>query len=739
MTKRIFSIVLISAFTSLSLKADEGMWLPQLLQTMNEADMQAAGLQITAKDLYDVNNSSLKDAIVSLGGFCTGEMISSEGLLLTNHHCGFSQIQQHSSQENNYLEDGFWAMNKDEELPNEGLTASFLVSIESVTERVLSEMGDVEESQRHSMLGKIFNTIIDEKIEGTDYNARVKSFFGGNEFYLMTYIIYQDVRLVGAPPSSIGKFGGDTDNWMWPRHTGDFALFRIYCGPDGLPALYSEDNIPYQPRHHLPIQLDGVENGDYTMVFGFPGSTDRYLTSYGIQEALEETNPTIVSIRDKKLEIMKKGMDSSPVTKLKYASKYASVSNYWKYYIGQSKGLKRMKVLDKKIEIEKDFHNWIIAGDDNRKERYGDVLNLIDGAYKDNEKVNIARQYLNEAIFQGAEIMYFSFLMHRQISSLSEDKEIRQQQLGSIKQIASEFYKDYDDEIDKELFSAMLEMYSDNVPALLEGQNIEGRTYQYPPVIINVLKRYSFLRKITNANEFQLFAKKVFKESIFANEEKLLKFIDNDPRVGDVEKDIAYTTIMSIYNFYLENYADIRRSVRSRLAEGNRLFIAGLREMNPNKKYYPDANSTMRLTYGKVGDYNPGDAVHYDYFTTIDGIMEKEDASNEEFIVDPKLKELYEIGDYGRYADNNGNLRINFISNNDITGGNSGSPVINAWGELVGTAFDGNWEAMSGDIAFENQIQRTISVDIRYIMFIIDQFAGATHLINEMTIAGSHH
>ncbi|MBT3417179.1 MAG: S46 family peptidase [Flavobacteriales bacterium] len=722
MIKRISSIVLLFSISFSVAKADEGMWLPQLLQAMNEDDMKSSGLQLSAEDLYDINNSSLKDAIVSLGGFCTGEIISAEGLMLTNHHCGFDVIQTHSTVANDYLKDGFWAMSRDEELPNEGLFASFLVSIESVTDRVLEELGELDEAERNSALRAIFNTIVTEKTEGTNYNARVKPFFGGNEFYLMTYITYNDVRLVGAPPSSIGKFGGDTDNWMWPRHTGDFSLFRVYCAPDGSPAEYSEENIPFTPKHHLPIQLDGVDNGDYTMIFGFPGSTDRYLTSYGIELALDQSNPTIVQIREEKLAIMKAGMDASKRVKIQYAAKYAQTSNYWKYFIGQSRGLKRMRVLDKKVEIENQFTDWVNTGDDNRKEKYGEALNLIEDAYDVNRKINIARTYLNEAVFQGAEIMYFSFLMERQISNLSEDEQEKRQQIRDIKKQAIDFYKNYNADIDQELFSSMLEMYYYNVPK-----------YQHPTVFKKIENQLLGFKAL----DFDYYAKNVFTKSVFSSKEKFMSFLVR-PSASKITKDPAFTTLMSIYDFYIENLYSKRKLVKSKLDEGNRLFVAGLREMNPDKKYYPNANSTMRVTYGNVGDYEPGNAVHYDFYTTIDGIIEKEDATNDEFIVPERLKELYEIGDYGRYADEDGNLRINFISNNDITGGNSGSPVINAWGEIVGTAFDGNWEAMSGDIAFENEIQRTISVDIRYIMFIIDKFAGASHLIDEMTIAPSH-
>ena len=719
MIKKLCSVVLISTTSFFFVNADEGMWLPHLLQSLNEVDMQESGLQLTAQDLYDVNNSSLKDAIVSFGGFCTGEMISSEGLVLTNHHCGYGQIQEHSSVRDDYLKDGFWAMTRDEELPNEGLFVSFLVSIESVTDRVLDELGDVSQSERNQKLRLIFNSIVSESTEGTDYNARVKSFFGGNEFYLMKYITYNDVRLVGAPPSSIGKYGGDTDNWMWPRHTGDFALFRVYCAPDGSPAEYSDENIPYTPKHHLPIQLDGVNNGDYTMIFGFPGSTDRYLTSFGIQQALEQTNPTIVQIREEKLAIMKAGMDASKKTKIQYSSKYARTSNYWKYYIGQSKGLKRMKVYDKKIAIQDQFTEWVNSGDENRYEKYGNVLNIIEEAYEQNKKINIARTYLNEAIFQGSEIMYFSYLMNRKLENIPTDEKERRKLMKEIKKEAKEYYKNYNSAIDEELFSSMLEMYYYNVPK-----------NQHPSVFKRIEQQLFGFKAL----DFDYYAKNVFKRSIFSSKEKFFTFIEN-PSKMKLERDPAYTTMMSIYDYYLENHYQKRLSVRSKLDEGNRLFIAGLREMNPDVDYYPNANSTMRVTYGNVGDYSPGNGAHYDYYTTIEGIMEKEDPSDDEFIVPEKLKELYYLGDYGQYADKDGNLRINFISNNDITGGNSGSPVINAWGEIVGTAFDGNWEAMSGDIAFENEIQRTISVDIRYILFIIDKYAGATHLIDEMTIA----
>lgn len=722
MTKKIFSIIL-SVIFSFSAIADEGMWLPQLLKVMNEKDMNSSGLKLTAEDLYSVNNSSLKDAIVSLGGgSCTAEMISAEGLMLTNHHCAYGSIQEHSSLSNDYLKDGFWAMNRNEELNNEGLTASFLVSIEDVTERINNELNnDMSEKERRAKIQELSKLIESEKTKENHYEASVKSFFGGNDFYVLTYEIFTDVRLVGAPPSSIGKFGGDTDNWMWPRHTGDFALYRIYCGTDGKPANYSVENVPYKPKHHLPIQLDGVENGDYTMVFGYPGSTDRYLTSFGIEQALDIKNPTIVNIRAEKLAIMKAGMDASKRTKIQYASKYARTSNYWKYFIGQSKGLKSMKVTDKKIAIENDFRSWL-DNNDSAATKYGEALDLIESAYNRNRNITVNRIFLNEAIFQGAEILYWSFKMHRAISGLPEDEKERSVAIRKIKKEAIDFYKNYNASIDQELLASMLEMYYYNVPKSQHSK------------IFRLIENQLFgFKKL----DFDWYAKNVFRRSVFSTKEKFFAFLER-PSISTVNRDPAYKAIASIYNKYIQQILPNRSSVREDLNKGNRLFIAGLREMNPDKNYYPNANSTMRATYGNVGDYVPGEAMHYDYYTTLDGVIQKEDPRNEEFHVPEKLKELYEIGDYGKYADKDGNLRVNFISNNDITGGNSGSPVINAWGEIVGTAFDGNWEAMSGDIAFEKEIQRTISVDIRYTMFIIDKFAGASHLINEMTFAPKH-
>ena len=717
-TKLIFTFFISINF--LLVKADEGMWLPMLLGEATYKNMVECGIKLTPEQIYSANNSSLKDAIVALGGgFCTGEIISDQGLMMTNHHCGFGTIQANSSTENDYLTDGFWAMTKEQEIPAD-FGVWFLNDISDVTDQVLEGVEDgMDEGERNSIIRKNMSALKTTASEGKnkdDFAVQVKSFYYGNLYYMFTYNIFNDVRLVGAPPSSIGKFGGDTDNWMWPRHTGDFALFRVYCGPDGKPAEYSEDNIPYTPKHHFPISLDGVQDGDFSMIMGFPGSTDRYLSSWGVQQAIEQYNPTVVKIRDRKLEVMRAHMDAKEKVRIQYASKFARTANYWKYYIGQTKGLKRMNVYDQKKALEDQFTAWVNVSDE-RVEKYGEALDILADAYYDNEKINEVRIFLNEAVFQGAEVFYFIYQIQDAIKNLPEDPKAKRLAINELKDIAREHFKDYNKNLDQDLFAELMELYNDNVP------------YSKQPDAFVKVRNHNYTK-----GDWHKFAAYVYKTSPFVSQSKFFAFLER-PSVYKLEKDYAVRMFNSIMDHYMDKISEKRREVRKNLAKGERLYIAGLREMLPDKKFYPNANSTMRLTYGQVGDYTPGDAMHYDFITTFDGLMEKMDNSDDEFMVPERLQELYNAKDYGRYADENGNLIINFISGNDITGGNSGSPVLNAYGELIGTAFDGNWEAMSGDIAFENDIQRTISVDARYIMFIIDKFAGATHLIDEMTIA----
>jgi len=708
--------------------ADEGMWLPLHIERLNQVDMEKMGLQLTAEEIYSINNSSLKDAIVNLGGgFCTGEIISKEGLLLTNHHCGYSLIQSHSTVENDILTDGFWAKNNDEELPNDGLYVQFLVRIEDVTKDVLKGVKDkMSEEERSKIIEKAISEIKADAKGITHYDVKVKSFYEGNEFYLFVYETFDDVRLVGNPPESIGKYGGDTDNWMWPRHTGDFSLFRVYSGPDGKPAKYSPQNIPLKPKHHLPISLDGVQENDFAMVFGYPGSTNRYLTSFGVDLAIEETNPSRVKIRGKKLEIMKEGMDADPAVRLAYASKYASVSNYWKYFIGQTKGLKNLDVYGQKVAIEKELSSWI-SNKNSRLKKYGDPISDIQNAYEDVKKYSTPFYYHLEAGF-GVEFIKSSYRLSRLIKTLNDedkDEEAKNAAKAKFKASSESFFKDYNVQIDQNLLSAMIGFFVADIDpefipeAFKVAANIVESEYKF--------EGYNS----TNDEGFKLFAEYIFHNSILVDKTKMMSFYDN-PTSEQLENDPGYFIVTSVYDSY-KKISALRGAAIGNLSQGRRNFIAALRDKNNKTNYYPDANSTMRLTYGKVLSYDARDAVHYHYLTTLDGVMEKEDPTNPEFIVDPKLKELYVTKDYGQYG-TDGILHVGFLTNNDITGGNSGSPVINANGHLIGTAFDGNWEAMSGDIAFEPKLQRCINVDVRYTLFIIDKFAGATHLIDEMTI-----
>ena len=698
-------------------KADEGMWLPMFIGRLNYADMQKEGLKLTAEEIYSVNHSSLKDAIVMLsGGSCTAEIISKEGLTLTNHHCAFGAIQSNSSPEHDYLTDGFWAMSKDQELPAQGATASFLERMEDVSEIINSQLNDdMDAKERGKVISHLADSIENAATEGTGFNADVKSFYEGNEFYLFVYTTYTDVRLVGAPPSSVGKYGGDTDNWMWPRHTGDFSILRIYTGQDGKPADFSTENIPLVPKHSLPISLEGVKENDYAMIMGYPGSTDRYLTSYGVKQAVDLDQPARVKIRGKKLEIYKKHMNMSAATRIKYASKYARVSNYWKYFIGQSTQLKKNHVFEKKQAIEDDFTTWANSTDANKK-KYGEALNLIESSYKAKEPTVLAGTYFGEAVV-GSEILLFSYRangLHKALSMGEPDPKKVDKLIQGMKGRSTGHFKDYDVATDKEVTAAMLEMYYNDLPK-----------DQQPQYFLDLVSK--------NKNDFTKLTEALFAKSIFASQETMDEFFLGSKQLKTLDKDPARKLMGALLSKYREVMGQAGAS-RADLNKGNRLFVAGLRKMNPDTKYAPNANSTMRLTYGQVLPYAPYDAVSYSYASTLKGVMEKMDNTNPEFVVPQKLVDLYNDKNYGQYANADGTMPVCFLTNNDITGGNSGSPTINAKGHLIGAAFDGNWEAMSGDIFFEQNIQRTIVVDIRYVLFIIDKYAGATNLIQEMEL-----
>ncbi|MEJ6616264.1 MAG: S46 family peptidase [Crocinitomicaceae bacterium] len=707
-----FKISLIAFMLILSsvVKADEGMWLPFLLGR-NYEDMKKHGLNLTQEEIYSLNNSSLKDAIISFGGFCTGEIISKKGLILTNHHCGYDAIAGASTKANNYLDEGFWARSLDQEIPVAGLTASFIIRIEDVSATINKELNEnMTLEERNAKIKELSAVLSKDATEGTHYEAFVRDFYEGNEFYLFVKETFNDVRMVGAPPQSAGKFGGDTDNWMWPRHTADFSMFRIYADADNKPAQFSAENKPYTPKHSLPISIKGVQENDYAMILGFPGSTDRYLSSWGVEQAVSKEQPKRVDIRGVKLDIMKSYMDKDVDLRLKYSSKYAQVANYWKYFIGQSEQLKNNKVADKKRKIESEFKTFV-AG----KDLYKDVLPSLEKYYAaTNDVINI-KVYQSEFIYTvDANLAAFRYKFW--IDAIKGGNAERAEMiLGRLNQVVDEYYENANTELEAQTIHDVLEMYLKDIPVSQMG----------PLAKSIAVKGHKGLDK---------FFKGIKSKSIFLNKDKFEAF-KAKPTEKALLADPLFKLIMDMNGAHtLATSTDEITKATDAQEQANRLFVKGLREMQPEKKFYPNANSTMRLTYGNVLPYDPKDGVSYHYTTSIDGVMEKEDPNVAEFNVHPRIKEVWSRKDFGQYADKDGNLTVNFLSNNDITGGNSGSPVINGDGQLIGTAFDGNWEAMSGDIYFEPNIQRTISLDIRYTLWLVDKCFGATNLIEEMEL-----
>lgn len=692
-------------------RADEGMWLPYSINGKNLADMQRLGCKLTAEQIFSFNQPSLKDAIVQFGGGCTGELISPEGLLLTNHHCGLGQVQAHSSVEHDYLQEGFWARSKAEELPNKGLTVSFLTYIEDVTKILLVGVdNNTSEADRATKISENAKMLIKERKGNRDVEVEIVPFYHGNQYILFVYDVYKDVRLVACPPWGIGKFGADTDNWTWPRHKGDFCIFRVYTAPDGSPAEYSEENIPMKSKHFLPISLKGVKPGDYTMILGYPGSTDRYSTSGAVKSVIEQEGPAIIACRTTKLDQYRKHMDADPAVFIKYASKQASVSNYWKYYIGQVKQLQRNKVFEKRENQELAFQKWMNENSD-RKAQYGDIFNDIDKYWSHQAKYTKATIYHREAGWRGGEAVAFA-VRFRQLNNIIENKAAQNEiaaRAEAMKGAVQNYFKDYDKETDRDVTIALLNLFYKDI-------NPE----QLPAMIKKIGDK--------NSGDFTQFVNNAFAKSIFVDAEKLNNWIEN-PK--SLTKDPIFALMSEIINSYID-LTEQAGSVSNSRAE--RLYMKGLMEMQKDRNFYPDANFTMRLTYGSVQDCKPANAVTYDYITTLDGVMEKYKPGDWEFDVPADLIKLWENKDYGRYADENGDLVVNFITTNDITGGNSGSPVIDAEGNLVGLAFDGNWEAMSGDLSFENEVQRTICMDARYLVFIIDKMANAQNLMQELKI-----
>jgi hypothetical protein len=715
---RISLILLFYLLIYIPARADEGMWLLPLLEELNMADMKNKGLKMQAEEIFSTEQPSLKDAIGALDyGACTAELISPDGLIITNHHCGYSEIQGHSTVAHDYLSDGFWAMTRQEELPNPGKTISFLISMNDVTENLVDNIYEgMTEQERTDKFEQVSAELIRKATEGTHYEGSIYTFYEGNRYYLVILETFRDIRLVGAPPSSIGKFGDDTDNWVWPRHTGDFSLFRIYAGPDGQPADYHPDNIPYQSNKYLPVSLEGIKEGDFTMVMGFPGSTYRYLTAPEIIEQDTITNRIRMQVGDLSLALMKEDMLSDGRIRIQYSDKYAAYSNYWKFARGESMSINKLGVLQRQERFERQFTEWINQ-DSARTEKYGKVLRQIRTAIENRSRYAWPKAYLEEVflLYKPVEYLEFataSFPFYLSLAGEEEFERSKDSLLTDLRNKAEKYFRDYNAGTDKKIAAALLEQCA---------QNIEP---SFQPGFINDIQTKW-------KGNYQAYTDYIFNKSIFTNSAKFMKFLTR-PNLKLYEKDPVFEAAnllliqyWSAYDSYSEYTVDFEQN--------RRLYIEGIMEMNSDRNFYPDGNSTLRLSYGTVGDYWPRDAVRYDYFTTLAGVMEKEDSLNPEFRVPGKLKQLYTKKDYGRYGVGD-EMPVCFITNNDITGGNSGSPVINSTGELVGVAFDGNWEAMSGNIVYEPELQRCICLDIRYVLFIIDKFANAGHLIKEMQI-----
>ena len=689
---------------------DEGMWLPMFIKNYNYAQMQKLGLRLTPEQLYDINNSSLKDAIVQLGdGFCTGEMVSRDGLMFTNHHCGYSSVVELSSVEHDYLENGFFAMSREEELPA-NFHVNFLERMEDVTSIVLAEVKeDATESAREKVIEAAIKKLQKENSNDGRYKVVVKPFYEGNEYYMFIYTTYEDVRLVCAPPSAIGKFGGDTDNWMWPRHTGDFTVFRIYTAPDGSPAKYAKENVPFHPKHFLPISIKGYQPGDYTMIWGYPGSTQRFMTSYEVQNAINVNDPAIYEPLDIILPVINDHMNADAAVRLQYADDYAGLANYWKNQHGEVTSLQNLRVVEKKQQQERELTEWINASSE-RQKKYGNCLNEIKKAV---EGINgdAYKAMTNANLCLSASATLLTGWRTRNALSLKKgEKGFTPEKIETLMKTYEKNLGNKDKATEIDIIMATLKTW-ERLP-VDKRPDIDG-----------------FLAKSFKGSKENF--KNALANSIFISKENFEKFVKK-PNNKVLEKDPVYQYLQSMLSMIMVNqhvYSDAEKVDLPR-----RTYLAALKEMNANTPMYPDANSTMRTTYGTVCDYYPADGVHYNYFTTTKGILEKEIPGDPEFDVPAKLKDLILNKDFGQYADKDGTLHVCFLSNNDITGGNSGSPIMNGNGELIGLAFDGNWEALSSDIVFNTELQRCINVDSRYVLFIIDKFGGQGYLLNEMDI-----
>lgn len=680
--------------------------------------MKAMGMQVSAEQLYCINQSCIKDAVVHFDGGCTSVLVSGEGLLLTNHHCGYSRIQAHSSLEHNYLEDGFWAMSKKEELANPGTEAIIIREIRDVTGEMLSDLpANASEEQRRIHLKAVEDELVKNATANTHYQAYIRPFYFGNQFLLFITEVFKDVRLVGAPPSSIGKYGYDTDNWVWPRHTGDFSVFRIYAGPDNKPAEYNEANVPYKPDYYLPVNISGVEENDFTIVYGFPGYTQNYIPKSSMQQVLETINPLRLQMREASLSVIDQAMRQDPLTRIQYAAKQSRISNAYKKWIGQSRGLIRHDAADKKDSLETVFEQRITQNPP-WKEQYAGLLDRMAGIDKEALPLVIGREYFVEFYYMGPEAMRFSSSFAELVTLCKDetktDEDIRNWINDRKKKLG--FYKNYDAGVDKAIMKKQLPIVHKD---LLANLNID---------IAPGAAKF--------AGDLDAFTDAAYEETIFSGEERLMQFLENFKRnwYKKIENDPIFKLAVAMETMY---YGNVRDALVKHATTGDslmRVWMAAQMEVIPERTYYPDANGTLRITFGKVEGYKPFDGAEYNYYTTLEGVMEKEDPTNAEYVVPARLKELYENKDYGRYADREGEMRVAFTASNHTSGGNSGSPVIDANGNLIGLNFDRTWESTMSDIMFNPEICRNITVDIRYVLFIMDKYAGAGHLVDEMKL-----
>lgn len=701
--------LLLLFFVTTTFAQQGGMWIPSLLQGMNEKEMKSLGMKMSIQDIYDVNKSSLKDAVPHFNGGCTSEVISPKGLLLTNHHCGYDAIQSHSSVEHDYLQNGFWAYKMEEELPNPDMDVTFIVRIEDVTTKVLEGTNGLAEAERQRKIQQNITSLSASLPKESWQENKIRTFYEGNQYMLFVTETFSDIRLVGAPPSSIGKFGSDTDNWVWPRHTGDFSLFRIYADKNNRPAAYSKDNVPYVPKHFLPISLDGISEDDFTLVFGYPGRTTEYLPSFAVAQIVNELNPAKIEVRDAALKVEDGFMRKDQTIKIQYASKYASIANYWKKWIGETKGLKKTNAVAVKQKQEKEFTEKVNKA--GKQQQYGNLLPEFEKKYAEIAPYALARDYFMEVALRNTELLTVAFKMYQLKQILdSKGEQSFSARKHNLSEGLGEFYKDYSKAVDEKVFEQLIGLYSAKMPQQFLHESLKG------------------------VNSADL-TKKVYSGTKLTSWEGAKELLNGDTKtvVKNLEADPAYQIIKAMADSYYEKVGPKYDELNLSIAALQRDYMKAQLELNPNGRYFPDANSTLRVTYGKVKGYQPVDAVYYEPVTYLDGVMEKYVPGDYEFDVPQKLIELYNKKDYGQYGVN-GKMPVCFIGTNHTTGGNSGSPAIDAKGNLIGLNFDRVWEGTMSDVYYDPSICRNIMVDARYLLFIIDKFANAQNLISELKL-----